>query len=203
MKSAEKLDERYRTGDLPWDTGKPNSHLLQFFSEEKITSGHVLDIGTGTGTNAIWLAKLGFTVEGLDLSPVAIEMAREKAAKASATVNFISGDFLRYEHKGQPFDVVFDRGCFHTFDTPAERNQFAEKVHELLAQNGLWFSIIGSTDGPPRTTGPPRLSVREIAEAIEPKFEIRYIKAIQFEIVTTPFPLGWLCLARKRRHYTG
>ncbi len=201
MKSAEKLDERYRTGDIPWDTGKPNSHLQQFFSEEKITAGHILDIGTGTGTNAIWLAKLGFAVEGLDLSPVAIQLARDKAAKAAVKVVFNSGDILKYQNTGEPFDVVFDRGCFHSFETPAERSQFAGKVHEVLTQNGLWFSIIGSTDGPPRTAGPPRLSARDIAEALEPKFEIQYIKAVQFEIVTTPFPLGWLCLARKRRHY--
>ncbi len=194
-RSAESLDERYRTGDVPWDTGRVNPHLEKFITGEQIKPCRVIDIGTGTGTNATWLAKRGFTVTGLDLSPYAIDLAREKAG---VNVTFQAADFLKDDLPAAAFDLAYDRGCFHTFDDPDDRLQFAGRVHNLLTRNGLWFSVIGSTDGPTRTTGPPRLSACQITEALEPYFEIRYLKAVSFEKAMEGSVMGWACLGRKR-----
>jgi hypothetical protein len=89
-------------------------------------------------------------------------------------------DFLAAAVPDGPFHFVFDRGCFHVFDEPAERAQFAERVAATLAPEGLWLSLIGSTEGPPREMGPPRRTAQEITRAIEPALEIVELRAAEF-----------------------
>lgn len=69
---------------------------------------------------------------------------------------FAVWDILVAPPPGGPFHFVFDRGCFHVFDEAGEREQFAAQVAAVLAPGGLWLSLIGSTEGPPREVGPPR-----------------------------------------------
>ena len=55
-KSAADWDRRYVDGHLPWDSGKPDVHLRRFIEDSKIVPCKTLEVGCGTGTNAIWLA---------------------------------------------------------------------------------------------------------------------------------------------------
>ena len=71
---------------------------------------------------------------------------------------FSTWDFLAAAPPGGPFQFVFDRGCFHVFDEPGERQRFTAQVAAALAPDGLWLSLIGSTEGPPRA-----MSVRRAA----------------------------------------
>jgi len=48
-------NERYREGNLPWDTGRPSSELQHVLSRHAIPPCRTLDIGCGTGTNSVWL----------------------------------------------------------------------------------------------------------------------------------------------------
>ena len=120
-------NDHYATGHLPWDTGKASEHLTRLVSQRSL-SGKALDVGCGTGTNSLWLAGHGFTVLGLDVAPLAIEAARTKAEEArEPEVRFEVLDFLSEEVPGGPFELVFDRGVFHTFDAPETRARFAER----------------------------------------------------------------------------
>jgi hypothetical protein len=92
---------------------------------------------------------------------------------------------------------VFDRGCFHVFDDAAERGKLAAQVASVLAHDGVWLSLIGSTEGAPRDTGPPRRSARDVVGAIEPHLEILALRSAEFR--DTPQPAkAWVCLARRR-----
>src|SRR5690606_14442079 len=115
-------------GQTPWDIDEPDPHLVELVRSGLVTPGRTLDVGAGTGTNALWLAAQGFDVVGVDISPRAIERAREKAADAPGRHAFSTLDFLVDELPEGPFDFVFDRGCFHVFDEPADRARFAERV---------------------------------------------------------------------------
>ena len=190
-------EQRYLEKDVPWDSGQPDSHLLAVTESYGLNSGKALDIGCGTGTNAIWLEGAGFDVLGLDLSSTAIEQARAKAVAAGASCRFLTTDFLAEEVPGGPFDLVYDRGCFHVFDEP-ERSRFVARVAQLLAPNGVWHSLLGSTDGPPRDTGPPRRSLAEIAAAVEPYFEMLEMTATTFDNDRISFARAWIMVARKR-----
>jgi len=189
-------NERYATGDMPWDTGEADEHLVAFVSGGGVAPGPALEVGCGTGTNARWLAQRGFDVLGVDVSPLAIDQARDKLA-SPPRCRFEVRDFLRDPPAG-PFSLVFDRGCFHVFDEAEDRARFAARVAEVLAPEGVWLCLMGSTEGPPRDAGPPRRSVRDVAAAIEPVLAIAELTAVTFA-TRSPTPAdAWRCVARRR-----
>jgi SAM-dependent methyltransferase len=133
----------------------------------------------------------------VDISPLAIDRARHKASKAGVQVDFRATDVLEGAHLGT-FDFLFDRGCFHTFDPPSDRNAFADNVRRHLNPAGLWLSILGSSDGPAREKGPPRWSAQEIMSPVEPLFEILHLAATHFDSDQPDPPRAWVCLMRRR-----
>ncbi|MHC5055525.1 MAG: class I SAM-dependent methyltransferase [Planctomycetota bacterium] len=197
-------DERYRTGDLPWDTGTHAEQLERALGALGIEPCAALEVGCGTGTNAVWLAGRGFTVTAVDVSETAVERAREKAEDAGVEVTFLAADFVRGPGAGAdlmpgaPFGFAFDRGCLHSFEDLAERTAFAEAVARNLAPGGLWLSLIGSTDAPPRDVGPPRLSAVDVATTVERSFEILSLSATSFQPDVPDSPPAWECVMRKR-----
>lgn len=194
-------NECYETGDLPWDTAEPDEHLVELVGSGTVTPGRALDIGCGTGTHALWMASRGFDVVGVDVSVRAVELARAKAEAASGPgrCTFAVLDFLTDDPPGGPFDLVFDRGCFHIFDEAAQRARFAERVARVLDPRGVWLSLLGSTEGPPRDHGPPRRSARDITNAIEPVLEISMLRATVFDAPNLPTAArSWLCMASPR-----
>ena len=194
-------DEDYEQGFLPWDTDEPDPNLVDTVQRLGLTSGRALDIGCGTGTHAIWLSSLGLEVLGVDVSGRAVERA-EARAKATTTIGqctFATLDFMAATPPGQPFDFVYDRGCFHVFDEPAERARFAENVAACLTPAGRWLSLIGSAEGPPREFGPPRRSARDVIDAIEPALEIVELRTTAFDLeLMEAAPAAWSCLSRRR-----
>lgn len=195
-------NDHYATEDLPWDVGEPEEHLTAFVRSGRVNrGGRVLEVGCGTGTNALWLAGEGFDVVGIDVATRAIDRANTKRAAVSTPVacRFEVLDFLHAEPPGGLFDFIFDRGCFHVFHDAADRARFAERVAALLGPDGQWLSLIGSTEGPARDTGPPRRSAREVVEAIEPVLEIRELRALYFHARIPAPAAAWLCLAARRK----
>jgi SAM-dependent methyltransferase len=188
-------NESYASGQLPWDTGQPEPLLIEFVTSGGIAPAPTLEIGAGTGTNAIWLAERGFDVLGIDLSPLAVERARAKMKERALRCRFAALDFLAAPPPGGPFQFVFDRGCFHVFDEPDERQRFAANVAAALAPGGLWLSMIGSSEGPRRDVGPPRRSACEVMLAIEPVLEIVELRSTEFRDHGAK---AWFCLSRRR-----
>lgn len=198
MTKPEDFEKRYQTGDLPWDTGDRDKHLEQFISEYSIKPCSVLELGTGTASDAVWLTQKGFKVTAVDVSSTAVDMARRKAADAGVKIEFVLADIMKDNIPHGPFDLVYDRGCFHIFESPEERVRLAEMIWNRLTPDGYWFSIIGSTDGAKLKEGPPRRSVLDIASAVESWFEIISIKAIELDTNLPQPPRAWACLMRKR-----
>ncbi len=197
---SERIDfeQWYKTGDLPWDTGKHDIHLEAVLKEYSITPCSTLELGGGTGNDAIWLAKKGFKVTAVDISPTAVEMALKKASQAEVDVKFINVNILKDRVPNGPFDFVFDRGCFHVFDTQAERSKLSEIIWNHLNPGGHWFSLIGSTEGPEREKGPPRRSALDIASAVESRFEILFLKTTHFDSNLPEELRAWECLMKRR-----
>jgi SAM-dependent methyltransferase len=193
-------NESYAAGELPWDTGEPEPLLVEFVTAGRIRPTRALEIGAGTGTNSLWLAERGFEVLGIDVAPLAVEKATAKLDGRDLGCRFQSLDFLSASPPAGPFQFVFDRGCFHVFDEAEERMRFAAKVAAALAPGGLWLSLIGSTEGPPREIGPPRRSAREVALAIEPALEIVELRVAEFHGHGAK---AWFCLARRRLEGSG
>ena len=188
-------NESYASGQLPWDTGQPEPLLVEFVASSRVKPVPTLEIGAGTGTNAIWMAERGFDVLGVDVSPLAVERAWAKMEGRSLPCRFEALDFLAATPPGGPFRFVFDRGCFHVFDEADERQRFAARVAAALAPGGLWLSLIGSNEGSPREVGPPRRSAVEVIFAIEPALEVVEFRSAEFHGINAK---AWFCLSRRR-----
>ena len=191
-----RFEERYQTGNLPWDHGTVDSNLVETMAREGVKPCKALDIGCGTGDNAIWLAEQGFDVVACDYSETAIKLAREK--EGAAACRFLVADFLADEIPGSPFGFVFDRGCLHCFGESHDRKAFAAKVAGLLGEGGLWLSLVGNADEPKREVGPPQMSALDVAKAVELGFEILLLESGHFGSDQEDPPRAWVCLMRKR-----
>ncbi len=187
-------NESYASGCLPWDTGAPDPVLVEYIGRRGPERGRVLEIGAGTGTNALWLARQGFDVLGVDIAPLAVDQARTRAVEAKVACRFAVLDFLAVDLDAGPFDLVFDRGCFHVFDEASERERFAARVAQNLVPDGVWLSLCGSTEGPSRAFGPPRRSARDLSDAIEPSLALVELRAVSFDGGWA----AWSCLSRRR-----
>ncbi|MGZ4533283.1 MAG: class I SAM-dependent methyltransferase [Mycobacteriaceae bacterium] len=67
---------RTTTAPAPWDTGQPQPAIVRLAAE---AAGAVLDVGCGTGENALHVASLGLSVLGVDVAETALAIARAKA----------------------------------------------------------------------------------------------------------------------------
>lgn len=196
--NKDEWDDRYRTGNVPWDRPGASEHLAWAVEAFGIAPGKAIDICCGTGTNVIWLAQRGFEVVGVDIAPRAIAKARAKAADAGVDCTFVAADFLGETVDGGPFAFAFDRGGFHSIEGAEARAAFARNVAALLAPGGLWVSVMGSTDAPPRETGPPRVSAREITAAVEDGFEVLRLEVDCLRNGAGGALPAWRCVMRKR-----
>ena len=75
---------------------------------------------------------------------------------------------------------------------------FAARVADHLAPGGIWHSLIGSTDGPPRDDGPPRRSAADIMAAVEPRFEILELRKVFWDRADHAEALVWGSVCRAR-----
>jgi 2-polyprenyl-3-methyl-5-hydroxy-6-metoxy-1,4-benzoquinol methylase len=100
-------DERYRSAHRIW-SGNPNAHLVAIASE--LTPGSALDVGSGEGADAIWLARKGWAVLAADISMVALDRAASHAAEAgrdiAGRITWQQADVLTWEPPQQRFDLV-------------------------------------------------------------------------------------------------
>jgi SAM-dependent methyltransferase len=198
MAEEEHFKQAYKTGETPWDIGKPDFNLIQAVTSTPIKPSAALEIGCGTGDNAIWLAQQGFEVVAVDSSPIAIEQAQEKAAKTGAKCDFLVLDVFQEHVDGGPFHFAFDRGFLHTIDSDQVRKSFAGTVGGYLGEGGIWLSLLGNADEVRRGPGPPQRSAREIVSGVEPFFEILSLVSSHFESRQVDPARAWVCLMRKR-----
>jgi ubiquinone/menaquinone biosynthesis C-methylase UbiE len=145
-------------GAPPWDTGVSPPELLEFIQE--VPPGRAIDLGCGTGTNAITLARNGWQVTGIDFIRTAIKTARRKASRGGLDIDFITGDVTDISAVQGAFDLVLDIGCFHTLSL-AKRVVYLSNLDRLLNPGGS-FLIYGWLD----TGQDDSVGIREIDIAL-------------------------------------
>lgn len=133
------LFNMYYLGSPPWDTGITPPELQEFIAAH--APGRALDLGCGTGTNAITLAKAGWDVTGVDFSGRAIRMAKQKSRDQRVNAEFYRDDVTQLKDVSGKFDLIVDIGCFH--GVPAERHPvYARNIHERLAPGGTFMLYV-------------------------------------------------------------
>lgn len=188
-------EESYAQGQTPWDTGQIEPMLVWALETGLLKGRRILEIGSGTGVNARYLADRGWEVIAIDISSKAIEIAEENTH--TQNVQYFSLDFFQDPPPAAPFDAVFDRGVFHMFADLSLRLNFATKVAQVLNPLGRWLSLMGSTEGAPRDTGPPRRTASEIIASVEPALEVIRLERNIFTTIDKSVS-AWIGLFGKR-----
>jgi SAM-dependent methyltransferase len=152
----------------PWDSGISPPELFDFI--EKHPPGNAIDIGCGTGTNVVTLAKAGWQVTGVDFVSRAIRIAKRKARKAGIDAELMVRDATNMKEITGPFDLALDLGCFHSLGN--NKADYLSELERILAPGGYWlmYGFLNPTLRPPggdrqAQGGAPDQSSPRLAEA--------------------------------------
>ena len=167
-KSGLPWDASYHDGPAPWDIGQPQPAVVRLASEGGF-AGAVIDVGCGTGENALHVASLGLPVLGVDVAETALAIAREKARGRAKDrgieIEFAAADAFQLESLERTFQTVLDCGLFHTFDGE-ERTRYVASLAAVTEHDGTLYVLCFSDGGP--DTGPHPVSQEELRAAFNP-----------------------------------
>ena len=183
MRSMDFFDEVYRSSP-PWDIGRAQREFVALEDSGEI-AGDVLDVGCGTGDNALFLAERGHTVWGIDRAQQAITIARERAQESGYTVTFKVGDALHLHELDRTFDTVIDSGLFHVL-SDAERSVFVGSLAGCLESGGRYVILAFSNLEPGEFDLPRRVSPEEIRACFSSGWRIDWIRPAVFESLVRP-----------------
>ena len=200
--TAAEWNQHYIDGSTPWDNNTPDTQLQRVFAEYKIAPCRTLELGCGTGTNAVFLAERGFDVTAFDVSTLALEQAQARASAAQVKIHFFEASVFELPDLGGPFPLVFDRGVYH-----CARRQGAKPLCEAIARQsaagGWYFTLAGNAQEPhDPNLGPPRLTAKEIVDDFSPWFDLVELREGRFDPVLIEGqlvqPLAWSALWRRK-----
>ena len=187
-------------GSAPWDIDRPQAVFLAVADR---ISGSVLDVGCGTGENALFLASRGCAVTGVDFLEPPIAAAKRKAAERGLGATFLIADALKLRDWTERFDNVIDSGLFHVFADEG-RAQYVQGLGTVLKPGGHLFLLCFS-DRTPGNIGPRRVTEKELHDSFADGWQIESIEASRFEvrpeakaIFAGEEPKTWFMIARRR-----
>ncbi|GAA0532241.1 2-polyprenyl-3-methyl-5-hydroxy-6-metoxy-1,4-benzoquinol methylase [Rhizomicrobium palustre] len=133
----------YAETNPPWDIGKPQP---PFIAIENEIEGPLLDCGCGTGGTAVYFAKRGLAVTGIDFVEEAIARAKTRAAKEGVTVDFQVKDAMTLAQWDKRFVSVIDSGLYHVYEA-AQRKAYVQGLAHVLNTNGRLY-LFAFAEGP-------------------------------------------------------
>ncbi len=195
-------DLMYRFG-APWEGG-PREELVELVGSGRLSLQalrRAVDLGCGSGANAIFLAEHGFDVTGVDFSPVALRKAQAKAVERGVRLRLLRGDLTRLPPRWteDPFDLLVDYGSLDDLKGSGRR-AMAETVVRLSRPGSvfvLWCFYA-------RVSELPLISFRgasHLAPSIEPGEEdVLFGRFFDIERLPRPEPgSGAACFFMTRR----
>jgi SAM-dependent methyltransferase len=190
-------DRMYRQGTPPWDAGIPHAELIRVLNEYPFPKGGtVLEIGCGTGSDAICFAKRRYEVTAVDCSPIALERARLRAERQDALLRFVLDDIFDFVRTSGEFDVVYDSGFYH-YIRLTKLEQYLDLLWRVTRPGSWYLCLVGST-GERAEGGPPQVSEDDIRYELGRLFEFVHLRHTHLE---SPHReqgyLGWSCLMRR------
>jgi len=191
-------EEKYRTGNTPWDSQLPSRELRSVLEEFQLVPSNAIELGCGTGTNAIWMAEQGMRVVGVDCSSLALAQAREKVEQRAddLAIEWIEADVIDLKHSGALFELLFDRGCYHCCRR-VDRDGYLHTLKNLTDEDSRIVILCGNANDP-EPGGPPKLTEEEIRADFANGFEILQLREFHFEDAGgVQGPLGWSVVLRR------
>ena len=153
-------------GQPKWDTGISPAELLDFIEKHK--PARAIDIGCGTGTNVITLAKAGWQVTGIDFAPRAIQLAKQKLRSTKTKAELYVSDATRLRGIIRPFELALDIGCFHSIPK-AGKADYLQQLSRILAPNGFWLMYgFCASEAVPSSSGLDEADISLISSQLTP-----------------------------------
>ncbi|MCZ7556160.1 MAG: class I SAM-dependent methyltransferase [Bacteroidia bacterium] len=181
------LDEIYRTlapEDIPWNRPALPEPLVELLDGGVVSPCRAVEFGCGLGNHAIAMARRGFEVTGVDLSPTAVGMAREHAAAAGVRVRFLAADVTaELDELHGDFAFGWDWEMLHHL-FPEQRLRYVTNLARLLAPGALHLSVCFSEHDPMFGSGKQRSTPIGTVLYFSSEKEIRELFETAFDIVT-------------------
>ena len=169
----------------PWEIGAAQPVIAQMAAEGSLV-GPVLDVGCGTGENALELARHGLEVVAVDFASRAIQLARAKATDRSLPVEFVVADAHQLEALGRRFPTVVDSALLHVID---DKPGYADQLAAVIQPDGrlILLEISDEADIPY-----PKISEAQIRTTFSPpRWLIQSLDTVTYQTHYGPFP-AWL-----------
>lgn len=146
-------EKEYKNPKLMTGENKPQSDVLNFLKflrkEEKykVESKNILDLGCGTGRNANYLAEMGNSVIGIEISKTALSIASSHMKDINVKVDFRLGDIGKpYDIKDNSIDIVLDVTSSNSLNEKG-REIYLNEVSRVLKNGGYFFVRALCKDG--------------------------------------------------------
>ena len=169
-------------GQAIWDTGHASSELKRIIESGQIKPCRVLELGCGTGSDAIYLASQGFDVTAIDISPTALDIAEKKARNAGMKVNWLLADILHPPQFLKPFDFVYDRGCYHEV-RQHHAGEYVAALESVTRAGSKILILAGNANKDTywRFEGPPRVREQHIRHDFADGFRLVHLREFRFD----------------------
>jgi len=191
--TAADWDAVYRQGTPPWDAGRPHAELARVLDEYRLRPKTVLEIGCGTGADAIVLARRRFEVTAVDCSPIAIERARLRAEQSDAVLRFVLDDVFDFARTSGQFDLIYDAGLYHSVRL-VNLERYLDMLWRVTRPGSYHLCLAGA---PSKTVegGPPQVTEDEMHNELGRLFEFVHLRPTRLESANpSQSYAGWSCL---------
>ena len=138
----------------PWDYDAPRETLADLEPDEVLVQyrhlapgPRVLDLGMGDGDHALWLASLGYDVEGVDWHQRRLGQAEIRAMRLKLPLQTYLGDITEFPIAPAAYDLILLAAVLH-FLPPSDHRRVAEQVVQGLRPGGLVYATALTTDDP-------------------------------------------------------
>lgn len=189
-------DAAYREGTPPWDAGVPHAELARVLDERHLRPQTVLEIGCGTGADAILLARRRFEVTAVDCSPIALERARLRAEQQDALIRFVLADIFEFARSAGQFDLVYDCGVYHSI-RQVHLEPYLDMLWRVTRPGSYYLCLAGAPDET-ADDGPPQVAEDEMHNELGRLFVFVHLRPTRLECATRKEGhLGWSCLMQR------
>ena len=135
-----------REKDIPFFKNAPDENLVSYFERKLLKAGKVLELGCGSGRNAIYFSGRGCSVDGVDISDEAIKWARERTYQRGYDITFHCKSIFNFDYIPHSYDIVYDCGCFHHI-APHRRTSYIQLILDALKIDGKFCIVCFNTEG--------------------------------------------------------
>lgn len=185
----------YTLGFADWDTNSPQPDLVRLQENGCIKGNSVLDIGCGSGDNAIYLAQKGYKVTGIDSSKSAISAAKKRVLASNVKVDLYVADALDLANLHRTFNAVIDYGLYHNF-RGRDISRYVMSLSHVLQAGGQLVIECFNENAPEDRFGPRHVNRSEIESTFSDGWHVELIEAAAIQTRKGPIP-AWLSIIKR------